>query len=274
MREAEGHAVHGLGRVVLDAHASAADGAGERARLRLDERRRDHLDGTVRRAARLEPREAHAILDVLPGAARLDAALLAWLSRKTHDDRTKITTWSKSGTTLAATVMAARDFFLPESRKRVGAAVEAIESETSAEVVVTVRKRAGNYSQTDLFVGSVFSLLALMYMLFGAYPFDVGWMPINVMVAFIVGAGMTLEVAALRRMLTPASFLAESTITAAHAAFYELGISRTTGRTGVLVFVAMFERRVEVVPDIAVKPEELGSEWKAAVESLQAALRE
>ncbi len=168
--------------------------------------------------------------------------------------------------------MAVRDFFLPESRKRVGQAVEAIERETAAEIVVTVRKRAGDYSQTDLFLGSVLSLVVLVYMLFDETPFDVGWMPINVMVGFLVGAGASLELAPLRRLLTPLPFLRENVRTASHAAFYDLGISRTSGRTGVLVFVSMFERRVEVVPDIAVKPDELGSEWSAAVKALEASL--
>jgi putative membrane protein len=168
--------------------------------------------------------------------------------------------------------MSAGDFFTPEARKRVGQAVEAIESETSAEIVVTVRKCAGQYSQTDLFVGSILSLVALVYMLFDSATFDVSWMPINVMVAFIIGAGATLEIKPLRRFLTPSSLLRQSATTAARAAFYDLGISRTTGRTGVLVFVSIFERRIEVVPDIAVKPEDLGAEWNAALTALQAAM--
>jgi putative membrane protein len=169
--------------------------------------------------------------------------------------------------------MAVRDFFLPEARKRVGEAVEAIERDTTAEIVVSVRKCAGHYEQTDLFAGLVLALVGLIYMLFDSYPFDVWWMPINVMLAFIVGAFVTLEVKPLRRLLSGDKLLRESALTAAHAAFYELGISRTTGRTGVLVFVSMFERRVVVVPDIAVEPKELGAEWAAAVEGLQATLR-
>jgi putative membrane protein len=169
--------------------------------------------------------------------------------------------------------MAVRDFFLPESRKRVGQAVEEIEKGTSAEVVVTVRKSSGHYSQTDLFAGLVLALAGLVYMLVGDYPFDVWWMPVNVMLAFIVGAFVTLEVAPLRRALTQRELLASNATTTAHAAFYELGISRTSGRTGVLVFVTMFERRVLVVPDIAVKPDELGPEWVAAERALEHALR-
>ena len=166
-----------------------------------------------------------------------------------------------------------RDFFVPEARKRVGEAVEAIECDTAAEIVVSVRKCAGDYSATDLFAGLVLSLVGLMYMLFDSYPFDEWWMPVNVMLAFVGGAFLTLEIKPLRRALTQTDLLRKSALTAARAAFYELGVSRTSGRTGILVFVSMFERRVDVVPDIAVKPEELGADWTAAVDALQAAVK-
>ena len=153
-----------------------------------------------------------------------------------------------------------------------GQAVEAIERETSAEVVVTVRKCSGHYRQTDLFAGAAFALVMLAFLLFDSHPFDIGWMPVDVTIAFAVGAFVSAEVTSLRRTLTSPRLLQESTLTAARAAFYELGISRTTGRTGLLVYVSMFERRVVIVPDIAVKPDELGPEWAAAEQALAASV--
>jgi len=169
--------------------------------------------------------------------------------------------------------MSTRDFFLPESRKRVGRAVEAIESGTSAEVVVTVRRRAGHYRQTDLYAGAGLALAMLAFLLFDEHVYEVAWMPVNVVVAFVVGAFVTANAPALRRALTSPRLIADSVRTAGRAAFYDLGISRTKGRTGVLVFVAMFERKVELVVDVAVHPDELGSEWRAAVAALEAAVR-
>jgi putative membrane protein len=168
--------------------------------------------------------------------------------------------------------MGVRDFFLKEARKRVGQAVEAVESGTSAEVVVTVRKRAGHYRQTDLYAGAAFALVMLLYVLFDPHPFDVGWMPLEVVVAFAVGAVGIANLESARRFLTSPRVLHESAVTAARAAFYDLGISRTKGRTGVLVFVSMFERRVVVVPDIAVDPKAIGAEWVACERALQASV--
>ncbi|MBI3201229.1 MAG: hypothetical protein HYZ29_06760 [Myxococcales bacterium] len=47
----------------------------------------------------------------------------------------------------------------------------------------------------------------------------------------------------------------------------ELGVSRTRDRTGLLVFVSMFERKVVVVPDVGIDRAELG-EALAKLESV------
>jgi putative membrane protein len=55
---------------------------------------------------------------------------------------------------------------------------------------------------------------------------------------------------------------------AARAAFVELGVSKTRGRSGILVFISMLERTAEVVGDIGIAPECLRAELPA----LQAAV--
>ena len=58
----------------------------------------------------------------------------------------------------------------------------------------------------------------------------------------------------------------------AYDAFVDLGVSRCAGRSGVLVYVAMFERLVEVVPDVGVDVKALGPKWTKALADLQTAL--
>lgn len=169
--------------------------------------------------------------------------------------------------------MSDSDFYANETRKRVGSAVEEIEKGTSAEVVVTVRHRSGDYRHTDMFHGAVLAFAALAFMLFDTAVFDVDVMPLNVVLAFVLGTALSHWVPGLRRAVTSKKLLDESTKRSARAAFYDLGVSRTTGRTGILVYVSIFERQVEVVPDIAVKPEELGEGWKRSLAAMQDAVR-
>jgi putative membrane protein len=43
---------------------------------------------------------------------------------------------------------------------------------------------------------------------------------------------------------------------AARGAFFDHRVSRTHGRTGILLYVSVFERRVEVVPDAGIEQDE------------------
>jgi putative membrane protein len=58
---------------------------------------------------------------------------------------------------------------------------------------------------------------------------------------------------------------------AARAAFVDLGISRTSGRWGVLVYVSILERAAEVVPDLGVDLGMMGEEWTRAVKAIHVA---
>jgi putative membrane protein len=168
--------------------------------------------------------------------------------------------------------MATKDFFTDEARKRVGETVEAIEKESEVEVVVSVKKRSGHYRRTDLYVGAFVAYAFLFYILFDPQEFDTQWIPVDVVIAYLFGVALSIEVSPLRRALTPRSLREDASELAARSAFYSLGVSRTTGRTGILVFVSMFERRVLLVPDLAVKPTEMGEEWAAAERALEASV--
>ena len=56
------------------------------------------------------------------------------------------------------------------AKARAVAAVKAFEAETSAELVVTVKKHARTYPEVHLLYGSVFALVTLLFLLF--YPLD------------------------------------------------------------------------------------------------------
>jgi putative membrane protein len=94
-------------------------------------------------------------------------------------------------------------------------------------------------------------------------------MPVDTRVG--VGGGYGLS-----RMLPPLQLLALSETKrrgivdqAGKAAFVDLGVSRTTGRTGVLVYVALLERIVAIVADAGVTPEA-----RSAAERARAALED
>lgn len=160
--------------------------------------------------------------------------------------------------------MAEREFFEQASRARVKRAVETVEGQTSAELVVAVRKSSAAYRHVDLTMGLIFAFVVLLVLLFHPQPFSVVGMPFELLVAFALGAFASASAWSLKRALVSKTELRETTHRAACATFVRLRIARCSGRNGILVFVSMLERRCALVADLGVDEKALGPAWSDA----------
>jgi putative membrane protein len=167
--------------------------------------------------------------------------------------------------------MAVGAFFDADARRRAALAVERVEALTSAELVITVQRISGNYRAADLSVGFLLALLTLILLLFLPQEFGLLHFPIDVTLAFLIGAAISANLPPLRRLFAGQRRMIAEVERSARACFVERGISRTSGRSGVLVYVSLFERRAVLVPDIGVDPESLGDGWAALVARIDAA---
>jgi putative membrane protein len=169
--------------------------------------------------------------------------------------------------------MGARTFLTAEARQRAGAAVKAVEARTSAEIVVAVRWRSAHYRGVCYLFGLLCTFAATLYMYLSPTVFHVSAIPLEMLLTFGVGFAVSSAVTPLRRLLTLPRQRAAHVAAAARAAFYDLGLSRTSGRSGILVYLSLFERIVEILPDIGVDTRELGAGWADATARMRAALR-
>lgn len=169
--------------------------------------------------------------------------------------------------------MAERDFLAPETRTAVERAVADAEAFTSVEIVVAVRRASGRYREADYLCGFFVSLLALAALLYLPQPFPLWVFVPDVALGFAAGALLSSRVPRLRRALTPARVLAGEVARSARATFVDGQYSRLPERHAVLVYVALFERRVEVVADLGVRQAVLGPAWTAACAGLDTAMR-
>ncbi len=154
-------------------------------------------------------------------------------------------------------------FFTDAARKQVTEAVVDVESKTAAEVVVVVRRTSGTWREVDLAVGAAAGFAVLLLVLFHPKPIPVIAMPVDVALAFLAGAVLSANLSLLKRALLPRRRVRTQVLAMARAAFVEHGVSRTTGRTGILVYVSTFERLVEVVADVGVDPKSVQAELGA-----------
>jgi putative membrane protein len=159
-------------------------------------------------------------------------------------------------------------FFTGAARQRVTEAVVDVESRTAAEIVVFVRRASNTWRQVDLAVGATASFGVLLLLLFHPRPIAVSAMPIDVVLAFLGGAVLSANIAPFKRVLLPHKRVTEQVRAAAREAFVDQGVSRTSGRTGILVYVSTFERRVELVADIGVDAKLVETQMLALTRSI------
>ena len=169
--------------------------------------------------------------------------------------------------------MSEREFLEPAAKERTTEVVRAVERQTSVEVVVAVRRAAGRYLATSLLFGAACAATGFGVMWFSPQAYDVRTMPLDAALAFVLGAGLVAGVPGLRRFFTPARVRRARAEEAARAAFVELGIEKTRARTGLLVYVSLFERTVVLVPDSGLPPALTGDSFETIRGTLEDCVR-
>ncbi len=158
-------------------------------------------------------------------------------------------------------------------RSEVRDRIVANEKKTGAEIVVTVGLRSGTYRHVNAWVGAACSLAAL-----SVYYFHPAELPDDVSLAvavlcFPLGVVLASAVPPLRRLLVGKRERAAHVRREARARFVDQGITNTRGRTGVLIYVSLFERMVELVADTGIPVATMGTAWTAATNAMAAAVR-
>ena len=169
--------------------------------------------------------------------------------------------------------MGSADWLSADTRTHVKEAIVELESRTGAEIVTTVCVSSGHYRHADYLVGAFASLAALLFYFFYPEPLFDDIALLIVVASYGVGAVLSTAATGLRRLLVSRKLMDDNVRKAARAKFVEQGISATRGRTGVLVYVSLFERRVQVVADIGIPTQELGERWTSATAALEAGAR-
>lgn len=171
-------------------------------------------------------------------------------------------------------------------------AVAAAEADTSGEIVTIVTDLSDDYHDVALIWASAIALLAMAAV--AAFPalytrligwVSGGWLQESapseflwVLAAFVVlkwaGAYLLLRWMPLRLLLVP-GFVMRRRVRARAIDLFRVGTaSRTTGRTGVLLYLSLREHRADIVADEAIAAKVAPEVWGAAMAALIAEVRE
>jgi putative membrane protein len=153
-------------------------------------------------------------------------------------------------------------------------AVRDIEKSTDAEVVIVVRGRSGSYRHADYLFGALVAFTGLLFVLFSPFNFHIFWVPFDVLALFVAGSFVSSRGDWIRRSLTTKKFRAQAARTGAAAMFYEAGIANTLAENGLLIYLSLLERRLEVFADRGVLRAVPPLKWNNAVFELKKVARQ
>src|SRR6266850_1626340 len=152
--------------------------------------------------------------------------------------------------------------------------VKKIESTTDAELVLVVRARSGSYRQADYLFGALLAITGLLFLLFSPFDFHQYWVAIDVPLLFLLGTLIASRSNWIRRLLTTRKHRNEAVRSAAAAMFYEAGIANTNAEMGVLIYLSILERRLELIADRGVLKGVNALDWNQCLSELHQAGRQ
>ena len=172
------------------------------------------------------------------------------------------------------------DLFSDSAQERIREAVNQAEVRTSGEIVPYVVGSSDTYAAA-LWLSALFgAMLAPLLALFAyqrleiwGLPFAV-WMITPVLAGAAVGYLAVSTIPPWRRFLIGEETLDRRTQRRAAVAFLEEEVFKTRDRTGVLVFLSLFEHRVVVMADEGINRAVEAGEWQRIVDRIVAGIRE
>lgn len=157
-------------------------------------------------------------------------------------------------------------------RHRISQAIHEAEKTTAGEIVVVVARQSNAYVAIPALLGLFVALLV---------PWPLIWLtalgPSRIfLIQLLVACGLNLVFAwpRVHLALIPGAIKRARAHEAAVREFASHGLSRTQGRTGVLIYVAAAEHYAEVIADIGIADRAGPAVWQAMVAELVDAIRQ
>lgn len=152
---------------------------------------------------------------------------------------------------------------------RIEEAIARAESQTSGEIVPLLVRRSSTVGHVPMLAMSLLMLSAFMLDLpawlsewRGSEPI---WIVVLLLAAAALGYGLS-RFDAVDRLLTPRPDQMRQVDLRAQIEFYELGMSQTDARTGVLLMVSLMEHRAVVLADHGISEKLDATIWQEVVD--------
>jgi len=176
----------------------------------------------------------------------------------------------------------------PEEKDRIAEAVKKAESETSGEISTALIPESSDYAFFELRASLFFAFIvyAGLIALYGpvhtlvsslVWNSPLWFVPMVIGIITFLAGGLFYfisNIPALDRLIIPSGIMTARVRARAMRHFTESGLYATRDGTGILIFISLMERRVELIADRGISSKIDDSEWKNMVADLTASIGE
>src|SRR5262245_17616283 len=170
--------------------------------------------------------------------------------------------------------------FTDEERNRIKQTVQQAERGTKGEIVPMVVPASALYREAGYRTGLILALIMLGLLLtlelywlpWGWHAGNAGWLLLAVVAAYGIGQWLG-TVPYIVRLVTSRERMAYKVKHRAEQAFYQHGLHNTKERTGILIFVSLLERRVQVLADKGINDRVPAGTWDSLVNGILDGIR-
>ncbi len=155
--------------------------------------------------------------------------------------------------------------FTDDDRREIKAAVHSAEQRTSGEFVAVAARSSDSYRSTALLWSGALALVSPAILLFFTHLRFLQVYQLQILV-FIFSMLLLEFLPGLHMALVPKRLRHAKASRLAHAQFYEQGVQLTREHSGVLLFVSLAERYVEIVADKGIHERIGEAHWQAIVD--------
>ena len=174
-------------------------------------------------------------------------------------------------------------FLTEEEKREIETCVKEVEKNTSGEIVPLVVSASYHYPMSNMIGALIFGLLisVVLTLVFsirkswgGVTALDLWLFPAVFAVSFLLFHELIKRISWLKRIFITKAEINEEVEEAALTSFYRNGLNNTRDRTGILIFISVFERRAFVLADEGINAKVDTGVWQEIVGTVVQGIRQ
>lgn len=165
------------------------------------------------------------------------------------------------------------ELFTPEEEQKIKDTVAAVEQLTSGEIVPVIEDASYDYPRAELLGGLALSMtLSLAFVLLFKDE-SLWWFLLSFLICFPLSLFMFRKNTGFKRIFIHPQELKDESEERARIVFLEHGIAETQARSGVLIFISLFEKKVIILADRGINEKIPQEEWDQLVTIITTAIK-